>query len=157
MQTKTNCNSTNSCSAPKSSPLYRSLISGAVGGTVGGIVFGMMMAAMNMLSMISQMVGFRSPIVGFIIHLIISVFFGMFAGILLRFIPRCPGKTGMAAMGYGVFLWLIGPLMVMPLMMHMPLFVINSTAKMSLMGHIIYAMVTMFVSRQFTARVCDKH
>lgn len=155
--TKNSCESAQSCSMPQSSPLYRSLISGAVGGIAGGLVFGMMMAKMNMLVMIAHMMGSDSAVLGFAIHLMISIVFGMFAGVLLRFIPSCPGKTGMAAIAYGVLLWVIGPLLIMPLMMHMPLFVISPASKASLMGHVIYALVTMFVSRLFTAKVCNKH
>ena len=59
------------------SALSTRLIAGAIGGIAGGIVFGIMMAMMNMFTMIAGMMGSDSAFVGFIIHMMISIIFGL--------------------------------------------------------------------------------
>lgn len=39
---------------------------------------------------------------------------------------------------YGMLLWVIGPLLLMPARLGMPLFAVDRTALMSLMGHMIF-------------------
>ncbi|MDA2813188.1 hypothetical protein O4J56_21260 [Nocardiopsis sp. RSe5-2] len=57
-----------------------------------------------------------------------------------------------AGAGYGVVWWVIGPLAAMPMMMGMPMFSIDRTAMMSLVGHLVYGLVTavalFFLSRR---------
>ena len=126
-------------------------IAGAAGGVVGGIVFGMMMAMMGMLPVIASMMGSSSAVVGFLIHMAISVFFGLvltFAG--FRFLTTV-GSSAVTGVVYGVILWVVGPLLIMPLMMNMPVFAINQGSMMSLMGHVIFGVLAAVVAH-FVAR-----
>jgi uncharacterized membrane protein YagU involved in acid resistance len=115
-------------------------LNGALAGVAGGIVFGMLMAMMGMLPMIAQLVGSDSAVVGGIVHLVISAALGALFGLLV------PATTVSALLGagvvYGMLWWVLGPLVIMPARLGMPLFMINQTAWMSLMGHLIYGMVT---------------
>lgn len=124
-----------------SADLLSRAVNGAVAGIAGGIVFGALMAMMGMLTTIAMMVGSSSALVGAVIHLMISAGFGV---LFALFVPTALGvgpALGVGA-GYGVVLWVIGPLLIMPAMMGMPLFTMDTTAMMSLLGHVIYGLVT---------------
>lgn len=120
----------------------RRALAGLIGGVVGGIMFGVLMAMMGMLPTIASMVGSNSPVVGFLIHIAMSIMIGLgltviFGNLLLTSYPR----GIVVGMGYGAIWWVLGPLMVMPMMFGMPLFTIDTTALFSLMGHLIYGAI----------------
>ncbi len=120
----------------------RRALAGLIGGIAGGIMFGVLMAMMGMLPMIASMVGSASPVVGFLIHIVMSIMIGLgltviFGNLLLTSYPRAI----VVGMVYGAIWWVLGPLMVMPIMFRMPLFTIDTTALFSLMGHLIYGAI----------------
>lgn len=119
---------------------------GVLAGLAGGIVFGMMMLMMGSLAMIAKMIGSDSTLVGFLIHLMISAVFGAAYGLFAKKAVT-NGSAVLFGMGYGVILWIVGPLLMMPLMMGMPsmVFHIEGMQWMSLMGHIIYGVATALV------------
>lgn len=122
--------------------LGRRVLAGVLGGLAGGIVFGMLMAMMGMLSTIASMVGSNSAVVGFGVHLMISMLIGL--GLTVLFGNRMLtgyGRGTLVGLGYGAIWWVLGPLVMMPLMMGMPLFAVDLTAMMSLMGHLIYGVM----------------
>lgn len=133
---------------PHAFPLHlgRRITAGAVGGVAGGLVFGVLMSMMGMLPMIASMVGSDSAVVGFGIHLVISVLIGLgltvpFAGLLTSY-----GRAALIRLAYGVLWWVLGPLLIMPTMLGMPLFMIDATAMWSLMGHLIYGVILALVA-----------
>lgn len=118
------------------------IMAGSVGGLAGGIVFGLLMAMMGMLPMIASLVGSDSAVVGFLVHLVISVLIG-----LALTIPA-PGvlKKGLiisAVVGlvYGMLWWVLGPLLIMPTMMGMPILTLDAGSGASLMGHALYGLI----------------
>ncbi|MBG6240184.1 putative membrane protein YagU involved in acid resistance [Mycetocola sp. CAN_C7] len=122
--------------------LPRRIVAGVVGGLAGGLIFGILMAMMGMLPMIASMVGSDSAALGFGIHLMISIGIGLgltvlFGNWLLTSYPR--GLV--VGLVYGAVWWVLGPLIMMPLMLGMPLFVVDSTALLSLVGHLIYGAI----------------
>lgn len=119
----------------------RKLIAGVIGGIAGGLVFGVLMSMMGMMGMIASLMGSDSAGVGFAIHLMISIIFGVaFVVLASRFVTTW-GLSLIAGAVWGVITWVIGPLVIMPLMMGMPLFMIDSMALLSLMGHVLYGLV----------------
>lgn len=142
-----------SCQRPITAPLPQRLAAGALGGVIGGAVFGMMMSKMGMLPMIASMLGSNSPLVDFAVHMMMSMMLGVIGGAVLRFMPSCPGQSMMFAAAYGFLLWVMGPLIAMPMMMGGPLFHITDTTSMSLMGHVVYAVVTLLVARAILSRL----
>lgn len=120
----------------------RRVLAGAIGGVAGGLVFAMMMAMMGMLTMIAGMMGSSSAGVGFGIHMMISIVYGIIFALLASRWLTSWGKSLIAAMVYGILLWVIGPLIVMPMMMSMPVFTFSGTTMMSLVGHLVYALIT---------------
>ncbi len=120
----------------------RRAIAGTVGGIAGGIVFGILMAMMGMLPVIASMVGSDSAVVGFGVHLVISIGIGL--GLTVPFGNRLLtgyARGALVGLAYGALWWVLGPLLIMPAMMGMPLFAIDGGAWMSLMGHLIYGII----------------
>jgi hypothetical protein len=125
-----------------SSSLPTRILAGAIGGLAGGLVFGVLMAMTGMLPAIASMVGSSSAAVGFGVHLVISVLIGwgltvLFGNLLLTGY----GRGAVVGLAYGAVWWVLGGLLMMPLMLGMPLFTFDTTAWMSLMGHLIYGLV----------------
>lgn len=123
-----------------SSTVTSRILHGALAGIAGGIVFGMLMAMMGMLPMVAMLVGSSSAGVGALVHLVISAGLGALFGLVV------PATTIWALLGagavYGMVWWVLGPLVIMPGWLGMPLFTVDQTAVMSLMGHVIYGLVT---------------
>ncbi|MFQ5912193.1 MAG: hypothetical protein ACE5JS_03325 [Nitrospinota bacterium] len=97
------------------------VLRGAFAGLLGGIVFGIWMAEKGGLVAIASMAGARSPVVGLVIHLVISIGIGgsfavIFSRLALGLIPSV-----LWGLVYGFFWWFLGPLTLMALMMGMGL------------------------------------
>ncbi|RAX45502.1 hypothetical protein DQ354_09865 [Arthrobacter sp. AQ5-06] len=104
------------------------------------------MAMMGMLPMIASMVGSDSAVVGFGIHIVISILIGLgltvpFAGLLSSY-----GRAALIGLAYGALWWVLGPLLIMPTMLGMPLFMVDATATWSLMGHLVYGVTLALVA-----------
>ena len=122
--------------------LGRHILAGVIGGLAGGVVFGMLMAMMGLLPMLASIVGSSSPWVGFAMHLMISIVIGL--GLTVLFGNRLLtgyGRGVLAGLAYGALWWVLGPLVMMPLMLGMPVFILDLTALLSLMGHLIYGAI----------------
>jgi uncharacterized membrane protein YagU involved in acid resistance len=122
-------------------PLVKRIAAGVIGGLAGGAVFGVLMAMMGMLAMIASLVGSDSAGVGLVVHLGISVLIGL--GLTVPFANLLSKYSRAAIVGpvYGALWWVLGPLLLMPAMMGMPLFMINEATWMSLLGHLIYGVI----------------
>jgi len=118
--------------------------SGAIGGVVGGVVFGMLMAMMGMMPMIAKMVGNDSVAVGWMVHLIISAFTGaVFALAFGEKITSYGSGLGYGLL-YGVIWWVLGALILMPVILGMGVQFAHMFEKMpmsSLMGHAIWGLI----------------
>lgn len=126
----------------------RSITRGTIAGIIGGVVFGMMMAMMSMLPMVAMLVKSDSPVIGFIVHLVISAGIGASFGVIQSFVPAKGRRAAIVAGAiYGMVWWVIGALVLMPLMLGMSSMVlqIGGTQWASLMGHVIFGVITGFV------------
>jgi uncharacterized membrane protein YagU involved in acid resistance len=121
--------------------------SGAIAGLAGGAVFGMMMGMMGMLPMVGMLVGQENAVIGFILHMGISAFIGVVYGLVAGKFTRNGTTALIGGTLNGIFWWVLGALILMPLMLGMTdmLFVVGQTQWLSLMGHIFYGLVTSFV------------
>lgn len=128
--------------------LVRAVTQGVIAGLIGGVVFGGLMAMMNMLPMVAMLVQSDSPVVGFMVHMVISAGIGASFGLIMSFVP-VKGHIGtiVAGAGYGIVWWVLGALILMPLMLVMSQMVlqIGEMQWQSLMGHVIFGIVTGFV------------
>lgn len=123
--------------------LTKSVVNGILGGLAGGLVFGLMMAMMNMLPMVGMLIGQENAVIGFGVHMAISAFIGAVYGVVAVRLPLNWTTTLIAGVVNGVFWWVAGALIAMPLMLGMNemVFVIGEMQWMSLMGHMIFGVI----------------
>ncbi len=119
----------------------RRAAAGAAGGIAGGVAFGILMAMMGMLPMVAMLVGSDSAAVGFGVHMAISIAIGLGLTLALAGQLTSYARGGLIGLGYGALWWVLGPLLIMPAMMGMPVFTIDAGATMSLVGHLIYGVI----------------
>ena len=138
---------TTAVSSTQNRSLTSSILNGAIAGLGGGLIFGMLMAMMGMLSMVGMLVGSESAIVGFIVHMAISAFIGALYGLVAIRLPQTTGVAIGAGAVNGVVWWVLGALIMMPLMLGMSGMVlkIGGDQWLSLMGHLIYGIVTALI------------
>jgi hypothetical protein len=127
--------------SPWTAALPSRLAYGIAGGLAGGVVFGVLMQMMGMIPMVAMLVGSEAVAVGWLVHLAISAFIGatfalLFGGWAGRLVPGA-----LLGLGYGVVWWVLGALVIMPAQLGMPVFMFNTTAWQSLMGHLVYGLI----------------
>ncbi|MDP9487907.1 MAG: hypothetical protein M3Q49_19310 [Actinomycetota bacterium] len=122
------------------------ILGGVFGGIVGGLVFGAMMGMMGMLAMIANIVGSDSAGVGFLYHMFNSALIGAIYGLVLGNLSRTYGRGAGLGLLYGAIWWVLGPLVLMPLMMGMGGaqfgMALSPPMLMSLVGHLIFGLLT---------------
>jgi hypothetical protein len=126
------------------------LLAGIIGGVVGGLAFGALMAMMGMLPMVASIVGSKSAVVGFIYHMFNSVVIGALFGLILGGLCRTYTQGAIFGLLYGVFWWVLGPMILMPLLLGMGSegiasqfgVALSAPMLMSLLGHAIYGLLT---------------
>lgn len=105
------------------------------------MVFGVLMQLTGMLAMVAQLVGSTSVAVGWPVHLAVSLVFGAVFALLPLGAERGAGRAVLSGAGYGVVLWLVGPLLLMPALLGMPLAVVDAAALRSVVGHLLFGAV----------------
>ncbi|MFO7683688.1 MAG: hypothetical protein R6X34_26960 [Chloroflexota bacterium] len=123
-----------------------SLKAGIGAGLIGGLVFGVMMGMLGMLPMVGMLVRVESAIVGFIVHMGISATIGAVYGLVAARFPQSAPVTAVAGIINGIVWWVLGALILMPLMLGMSemVFVIGAMQWSSLLGHLIFGFITAF-------------
>jgi uncharacterized membrane protein YagU involved in acid resistance len=111
------------------------------------MVFGMMMGMMGMLPMVAGLVRSDNAIVGFMVHMMISAIIGAIYGVVAARLPAGWVPALVGGMVNGVIWWVLGALILMPVGLGMTnmIFAIGQTQWLSLMGHLIYGIVTALV------------
>jgi uncharacterized membrane protein YagU involved in acid resistance len=106
------------------------------------------MGVMGMLPMVASVVGSQSAVVGFLYHMFNSVIIGAIYGLVFGTRSRTYGQGAVFGLLYGAIWWVLGPLVLMPLMMGMGLqfgAALSSPMLMSLVGHLVYGLITALV------------
>lgn len=139
--------STSTIDATQSASSSKLATAGAIAGLVGGLVFGIMMGMMNMLPMVGMLVRQENAMVGFVVHMAISAILGAIYGIVIGRFPNNATTALIGGIVNGVVWWILGALVLMPLFLGMTqmVFVIGQAQWMSLLGHLIFGLVTAFV------------
>jgi uncharacterized membrane protein YagU involved in acid resistance len=138
--------------------MRNNILLGIVAGLLAGVIFGVMMQMMPaptpdgrqvpMMLMVAQVVRSDSLAVGWVYHLFNSAVIGGIFGWLLG--ARTAGRLRVGAgwgMVYGFAWWVLGALILMPVLLGMPPFAPLKMAPMrpvamgSLMGHLIFGVV----------------
>ena len=130
---------------------------GIAGGLIAGVLFGVMMQMMtapapegermSMMAMVAKVVRSESLLVGWLYHLfnsaVIGALFGAFFGNRVR---TYGDGVGWGAL-YGAAWWILGALILMPMLLGMPAFAplamppMRPVAMGSLLGHLLYGLV----------------
>jgi hypothetical protein len=139
-------------------PWVQRLLAGIIGGIVGGLAFGVLMAMMGMLPMVASIVGSKSAVVGFVYHMFNSVIIGALFGLILGGLSRTYTQGAMFGLLYGVVWWVLGPMILMPLLLGMGSegiasqfgAALSAPMLMSLVGHLIYGLLTGLVYVAYT-------
>lgn len=116
---------------------------GVVAGLVGGSVFGVQMAVGGMLPMVAGMIGSSSVVIGFLVHLLISAVIGGTFGVIAARLPSTLLMQVGAGFLYGLVWWVLGALIIMPLVLGMGEMVlqVGESQLMSFVGHGIFGIV----------------
>jgi uncharacterized membrane protein YagU involved in acid resistance len=142
------------------------MTAGALAGIVGGVVFGVMMQLMNaptpdggsmpMMAMVAMVVRSTSLAVGWIYHLFNSAVIGIFfAAVLGRKATSSGSGVAWGAL-WGLVWWVLGGLILMPLLLGMPAFAslgmppMRPVAMGSLVGHLVYGALLGFAYVRLT-------
>jgi hypothetical protein len=132
--------------------LGASVVAGLAGGLVFGVMMHMMVAPtpdggqMPMMAMIGQIIGSPSVVVGWMCHLFNSAVIGAIFGWLLGNNVRTLGSAFGWGAAYGLGWWILGGLVLMPVLLGMPAFApvtmpgMRGIAMGSLIGHLLYGL-----------------
>ncbi len=127
---------------------------GAVAGVIAGLAFGVMMqvmtaptpdgGAMPMMAMVAMVVRSDSLAAGWVYHLFNSAVIGAIFGLALGRLATNYGMGAVLGAVYGFIWWILGPLILMPLFLGMNemMFAINNDTLMSLVGHLMFGVIT---------------
>jgi uncharacterized membrane protein YagU involved in acid resistance len=132
-------------------------LAGIAGGIVGGIAFGILMHVMTaptpdggrmpMIQMVAMVVRSESLVVGWLYHLFNSAVIGLIFGLLAADRLRSGAQVVGAGAAYGVVWWVLGALVLMPVLLGMPVFASLRMPEMvpvamgSLAGHLMYGVI----------------
>ena len=125
--------------------LRQRIVGGVVGGILGGLAFGAIMAMMGMLPMVAMVVGSKSAIIGFLYHMFNSVIIGALFGLVFGAFSHTYGQGALWGLLYGAIWWVLGPMILMPLLLGMGLqfgAAFTPQMLMSLLGHLVYGLIT---------------
>ena len=133
------------------------ITAGAIAGLLGGLVFGVMMHMMSaptpdggtmpMMAMVAMVVRSQSLLVGWVYHLFNSAVIGGLFGWLLGDRVRSYGSGLAWGAVWGGVWWVLGALILMPMLLGMPAFdslrmpPMRPVAYGSLAGHVIYGLL----------------
>ncbi|HZD57227.1 MAG TPA: hypothetical protein VE136_10915 [Anaerolineales bacterium] len=123
------------------------ITSGAIAGLAGGLVFGTLMAMTGFLPMVGMLIRVQNALVGFVVHMAISAFIGAVYGLVAGRFALTWTNAVIGGIANAAVWWLLGALTLMPVFLGMTqmIFVIGTDQWMSLLGHILYGLVTAFV------------
>jgi uncharacterized membrane protein YagU involved in acid resistance len=118
---------------------------GAAASLAGGLLFSLVMLATGALPRVARLVGGTSPLLGFVVHLVISTIIGMSFGLLFR--REAPDKGSGVPWGllYGLIWWFLGPLTLYPVLVGGSITWTSqaaASAMPSLIGHLMYGAAT---------------
>ncbi|MBI3246121.1 MAG: hypothetical protein HYZ50_06405 [Deltaproteobacteria bacterium] len=121
---------------------------GIVASLVGGLVFSLVMAATGALSRVAALVGGSSPLLGFLIHLLLSLPIGVSYGLLFQRESPTVGAGVIWGMLYGLVWWFLGPLTFLPVLLNGSFTWTCEAAGAALpelVGHLLYGATTAMV------------
>jgi len=124
--------------------LPRAILGGALAGIGGGWVFGRWMEQINLYQEIAGLIGSSASLAGETLHYLFAALVGVGFALLFQRDVRGLGSSMAWGMAYGILLWFLGPLTILPLGLSKPLdwSYIHATAEFgSLLANIINGLI----------------
>lgn len=124
--------------------LVRALLVGGLAGLVGGWIFGRAMERAGFLPLVAGLVHAGSGVLGFSVHLFISMLMGAGFGLLFQRDLRGYGSSLGWGTAYGMLWWFLGPLTFLPLSQGEPLDWSYDSGNVlfgSFVGHIVFGLL----------------
>ena len=118
---------------------------GAIAGLIGGLAFGASMIELGALESIASLVRADTPVVGFVVHMVVAAMVGAVFGLLVFRQRATAADTLVWGVAYGAFFWFVGPLTLRPLILGQSVSWEIATAHdffASLIGHVVWGAVT---------------
>lgn len=125
--------------------VWHSLKWGAAASLAGGLLFSLVMMAIGFLPQVARLAGGTSPVLGFVVHLLISALIGASYGLLFRHESPDFGSGIAWGLVYGLIWWFIGPLTLLPILLGGSFSWTPEVAGAllpSLIGHLLYGAAT---------------
>jgi hypothetical protein len=122
----------------------RAVTIGGLAGLVGGWAFSTWFAQNNAFVLIAGIVNSDSSAAGMLVHYLIAAIIGASFGLLFQRDVRGPGSSICWGLAYGLFWWFLGPLTLLPLLLHQPVdwsYLHGSVLFGSLIGHAVYGIL----------------
>jgi uncharacterized membrane protein YagU involved in acid resistance len=126
----------------------RAVAGGGFAGILGGWAFGKWMEQVNFFPLIAGLVNSNSRMLGVLLHFAIAAIIGVSFGLLFQREIRGFGSSLAWGAAYGMLWWFVGPLTLLPLLLHVPpdwSYAHASALFGSLVGHIVYGLIAGFV------------
>lgn len=126
----------------------RAIIVGGSAGLVGGWAFSNWFVQNNAFVLIAGIVGSDSSAVGIVLHYLIATTIGASFGLFFQHDIRGYGSSLCWGLAYGLFWWFLGPLTLLPLLLHRGVewsYQNGSVFFGSLIGHAIYGILLGFL------------
>ena len=122
----------------------RAVTVGGLAGLVGGWAFSIWFAQNNVFVLIAGIVNSDSSAIGMLLHYLIATIIGASFGLLFQRDVRGTGSSICWGLAYGLFWWFLGPLTLLPLLLHQPVdwsYLHGGALFGSLIGHAIYGIL----------------
>lgn len=136
----------------------RHVVPALLGGLAGGVAFGLLMQVTDIMLTVAALVASTSTAVGWVVHLAISLLFGLIY--VLLFGRWLEGIVSAVAIGlvYGWAWWVVGGMIAMPAWLGREdlIFRFTASAWQSLAGHLIYGFLLGLVYGVVRARLAQR-
>src|SRR5260370_37734004 len=122
----------------------RAVTVGGLAGLVGGWAFSIWFAQNNAFVLSAGIVNSGSSAVGMLLHALMALIIGASFASLFQRDVRGPGSCFCWGLAYGLFWWFLGPLTLLPLLLHQPVdwsYLHGSAFFGSLIGHAVYGIL----------------
>jgi hypothetical protein len=122
----------------------RAVTVGGLAGLIGGWAFRLWFVQNNAFVLIAGIVNSDSSAVGMLLHYLIAVSIGASFGLLFQRDVRRTGSSIGFGLAYGLFWWFLGPLTLLPLLLHQPVdwsYLHAGAFFGSLIGHAVYGIL----------------
>jgi uncharacterized membrane protein YagU involved in acid resistance len=122
----------------------RAVLVGGLAGLVGGWAFSIWFAQNNAFVLIAGIVNSNSSAIGMALHYSIAAVIGASFGLLFQRDVRGPGSSVCWGLAYGLFWWFLGPLTLLPILLHRPVdwsYFHASVFFGSFIGHAVYGIL----------------